>query len=482
MRVELARWLLALRSRRALRSAALSKTRCARTFDSKFFTNLFVMFTIKLYQRLHSHYLRRAANVLRGFASQPDTALPVETEESDNENKASYASEGVRRSLEDIVTMKNSVPRFVNSRYLKDYVPSRTSYSVKDFEHLITSEEVREKVETLLKVYEIYTFVPEEITAEDMSLLISEPGGLFSWLKFFRYMTNLQNRKRRRLISRERRRTEAEELEKPKLIHGLFDDDGKLTYGYFNNTFINLKHSAGTPQFSNLINAAAFGKPFVVDFSYDEFMTKKYQSTLAYQVHEIVSYNRALRDPFDIHFCNYQRNHFFANKFLGIYKAENEDEVLVTATPESYVDLFPHDNLVYLSPHAEEELIEYDHEAVYIIGAFVDQPHHVQHRHSFVNASKHGIRSQRLPLESTLDWGTGNKCLCLNHVAQIMMDLRQGADLQETLANHVPRRKRKTEEEAAEFKKRQAERRKKYKERDREASIEANNELRLQST
>lgn len=40
---------------------------------------------------------------------------------------------------------------------------------------------------------------------------------------------------------------------------------------------------------------------------------------------------------------------------------------------KSYLDLFPKEKLVYLTPHCREEMQEYDHDAIYIIGAIVDK-------------------------------------------------------------------------------------------------------------
>lgn len=40
---------------------------------------------------------------------------------------------------------------------------------------------------------------------------------------------------------------------------------------------------------------------------------------------------------------------------------------------ESYLDMFPKERLVYLTPHCREVLREYDHDDIYIIGAIVDK-------------------------------------------------------------------------------------------------------------
>lgn len=39
----------------------------------------------------------------------------------------------------------------------------------------------------------------------------------------------------------------------------------------------------------------------------------------------------------------------------------------------SYLDLFPKDQLIYLTPHCREEMTTYDKNAIYIIGAIVDK-------------------------------------------------------------------------------------------------------------
>lgn len=40
---------------------------------------------------------------------------------------------------------------------------------------------------------------------------------------------------------------------------------------------------------------------------------------------------------------------------------------------KSYFEVFNKDQLVYLTPHCREELVDYDHDAIYIIGAIVDK-------------------------------------------------------------------------------------------------------------
>lgn len=40
---------------------------------------------------------------------------------------------------------------------------------------------------------------------------------------------------------------------------------------------------------------------------------------------------------------------------------------------KSYLNVFPKNQLVYLTPHSPEVMTNYDHDAIYIIGGIVDK-------------------------------------------------------------------------------------------------------------
>ena len=79
------------------------------------------------------------------------------------------------------------------------------------------------------------------------------------------------------------------------------------------------------------------------------------------------------------------------------------------------MDLFPKDQLVYLTPHCRTELDTWDNDAIYIIGAMVDKAN--QEPLSLAKAKEHGIKYAKLPLEKYIKWGSGSgKSLTLNQV------------------------------------------------------------------
>lgn len=78
-------------------------------------------------------------------------------------------------------------------------------------------------------------------------------------------------------------------------------------------------------------------------------------------------------DPYDLHLCNInQEGHFFKCLHRNI-PTMSEPWFPLNVHEKSYLDIFPRDQLVYLTPHCREELNEYNHDAVYILGGIVDK-------------------------------------------------------------------------------------------------------------
>ncbi len=72
------------------------------------------------------------------------------------------------------------------------------------------------------------------------------------------------------------------------------------------------------------------------------------------------------------------------------------------ATEDSFVDLFPKERLVYLTPDASDMLQTFDCDDVYLIGAIVDTAGTQMPRATFAKAKQLGIRTAKLPLDKYL--------------------------------------------------------------------------------
>jgi ribonuclease P protein 1 len=120
----------------------------------------------------------------------------------------------------------------------------------------------------------------------------------------------------------------------------------------------------------------------------------------------------------------------------------------INITEKSYLDIFPKEDIVYLTPHCREELREFDHDAVYIIGAMVDKGNNEPL--SLAKAKREGLKMAKLPLDKYLMWGSGSsKSLTLNQMMCILLDVRKTGSWEKAL-QHVPRRKVVTTEQLQE--------------------------------
>ncbi|TGZ71663.1 hypothetical protein CRM22_002517 [Opisthorchis felineus] len=117
-----------------------------------------------------------------------------------------------------------------------------------------------------------------------------------------------------------------------------------------------------------------------------------------------------------------------------------------TISPNHYTVDFPLNDLskpvIYLSPNAPRcfEPGEWDHTAVYVIGAVVDKS--VRRPVTLAKARRAGVQCIRLPLERYFNWSPGSgKCLTLNCIHDVMATAKStNGDWETALRSHVPKR------------------------------------------
>jgi ribonuclease P protein 1 len=112
--------------------------------------------------------------------------------------------------------------------------------------------------------------------------------------------------------------------------------------------------------------------------------------------------NKASKNPLPVYIVNFDRG---CNKCKILHKAYpnlfNPDFPAVV-TEKSYLDLFPPERLVYLTPDSRTDLCDYDADDVYIVGGIVEMANDVPYTLS--KAKKQGIRHARLPIKRTVGY------------------------------------------------------------------------------
>lgn len=268
-------------------------------------------------------------------------------------------------------------------------------------------------------------------------------------LKFYRFLC-IRNARREREKQKKAEKREAfhshQQHVTPVRDRDL-SDNSYLQYGLNLNTiFLRLRDTTiNFVQNHWQCQGIMFGQALVVDLGYDEHMVNRECTNCADQIKDMYAFNKLNRQPFHLYLCNANpkdRTLQHLEKFIPNIYSHN---CLMTITEKSYLELFPKKNIVYLTPHCKQELLDYDHDAVYIIGGMVDKstPHPV----SLAKAKKEGLRMARLPFDHYLEWGTGgNKSLTLDQMMKIMLDIKNTGDWLKAL-EHVPKRKLRRDDE-----------------------------------
>ena len=240
------------------------------------------------------------------------------------------------------------------------------------------------------------TRVPDSMSNDDWAELL-RLGSYSGRRKYFSFLFKREKRKQSDVAKRKQRveaRREQLELEPP--------PSGHLRYGLGHNTIFHRINETTMKSWEEqkLYTAMQFGQPLVLDLSFESYMTRRENKNTAQQLTTLFSQNRAAPDPFDLHLCNVNPQGEIMEFLRRSIPTVEEPAFPLNIHRQNYLDICPSDKLVYLTPHCRNELQEFDHDAVYIVGALVDL---VKGRPlSLAKAKKEGIKMAKLPLQRYL--------------------------------------------------------------------------------
>lgn len=141
-----------------------------------------------------------------------------------------------------------------------------------------------------------------------------------------------------------------------------------------NNMFIRIRDNTMNQLFNwRLMRAMMYAPKLVIDCGYEDKMTRVETKNCAKQLMFAFAANRECHDPFDIHFCNFNHTGLLHEEFYSFIPTMYEPDFPINVTEKSYLDLFPKDKLVYLTPDCNQVIDNFDAEAIYIVGALVDK-------------------------------------------------------------------------------------------------------------
>lgn len=254
---------------------------------------------------------------------------------------------------------------------------------------------------------------------------------------YYLYLWNIEMAKENERIKKEQKRIDIAKRKEEQILANAENDH--IIYGLFHNTMFLRVYDSTMDHWNNnrLVQAMQFGQNLVIDCSYDEYMNEKEMSNTAKQLTLCFALNRAHNEPFNVHHCNvnYQKTTMI-NLQKNLVQIR-DPSFPFNITDKSYLDLFPKERLVYLTPHCKNDLEEFNPDDIYIVGAMVDKSS--QEAVSLGKAKKQGLRMARLPLDRYFQFKSG-KSLTIDQMLQILLELKTSNDFEKAL-QYVPKRK-----------------------------------------
>ncbi|KAL3273177.1 hypothetical protein HHI36_014631 [Cryptolaemus montrouzieri] len=259
--------------------------------------------------------------------------------------------------------------------------------------------------------------------------------------KYLEFLFKICRKVENRLKKKEETAKKLEEKRANQTPKDIPFDEFAQTYDLqHNNMFLRFRDTTMNNMYNNkLIQAMQFGQKLIVDCGYHNNMTRRENLNCSKQLMLLFGENRVHDDPFDLHFCNFDKNSSIAESLVKRICTLYNPEFPLNIHEQSYTKIFPKENLIYLTPHTKQVMEEYDHDALYIVGAIVDKVN--QEPLSMAKAKQEGIRMMKLPLDKYLLWSGGSgKSLTLNQVIAILLDIKKTGNWEYSL-RHVPKRK-----------------------------------------
>merc|ERR1712227_548814 len=282
--------------------------------------------------------------------------------------------------------------------------------------------------------------IPYDITDEKYKFLLSECPSFNSRMKQLRFWKmNEDKSKKDKLKKSEGHRKHLERIEEfRRMKEAGIEQPSRIMFRIVDATME--KHYNG-----NLCHAMLQGLPLIIDLGFhDNTETHNRQAckNVLEQCTLMFGFNKVSRDPFHLVFCNTVVD-TWTPYHQGFKMYIERDHVPITMTEKSYLELYPKNELVYLTPDSPNELEYFDANKKYIIGGIVDKKMILPL--TYAKAKKEGIATCKLPLDRHVIGGVNMaKPLTINQMFNILLHMKDSPyDWQKAFETWVPKRRTK---------------------------------------
>ncbi|KAM6363692.1 tRNA methyltransferase 10 homolog B isoform 2-T2 [Pluvialis apricaria] len=143
-----------------------------------------------------------------------------------------------------------------------------------------------------------------------------------------------------------------------------------------------------------LLEARVLGPRLCVDLGLAHRMSQKETSRLASQIRRLYGANRRAKKPFWLCLTEFVVGSLIHEECFRMN--DGFCNYLMETTQESYLNLFPLDAIVYLTPDSENVLEDIDPSKVYVLGGLVDESIHKNL--TLQRAQEQSLQTARLPI------------------------------------------------------------------------------------
>ncbi|XP_056180044.1 LOW QUALITY PROTEIN: tRNA methyltransferase 10 homolog B-like [Falco biarmicus] len=170
-----------------------------------------------------------------------------------------------------------------------------------------------------------------------------------------------------------------------------------------------------------LLQARRRGPRLCVDLGVADRMTEKETSRLASQIRRLYGANRRAKKPFWLCLTEFVVGSLIYKECLRMN--DGFSSYLMDTTQESYLDLFPLDAIVYLTPDSDNVLEDIDPNKVYVLGGLVDESIHK--KLTLQRAQEQSLQTARLPIREYMVKAVNTKnyhseTLAINQVFDVL--------------------------------------------------------------
>ncbi|KAM9330655.1 tRNA methyltransferase 10 homolog B [Gastrophryne carolinensis] len=144
-----------------------------------------------------------------------------------------------------------------------------------------------------------------------------------------------------------------------------------------------------------LLEAKKEGPRLCIDLSMTDHMSKKELGRLAAQIRRLYGSNKKAAKPFWLYLTGFVESSLIYDECVRM----NDGFVnyLVESTEDCFLDLFPLESIIYLTPDSENVLVDFDPCKVYVLGGLVDES--IQKKVTYHKAKENGLQTARLPIQ-----------------------------------------------------------------------------------